>query len=148
MRGRLAVLALLVSFSTATLGANNITGLVRNQSRGGPAAGDEVILVRLDGAMQVEARAKTDAHGSFTLNVQYPEKAYLVRVFHQGVSYDQRTRRPRNPVSTSTVCSENPRVRRLGSDCTFQSEPDDISALEIHVVSQPAATSNTALPNQ
>src|SRR5260370_38528358 len=39
--------------------------------------------------MQEEARATTDAQGVFTLTVQYPDKPYLVRVVHQGVSYDQ-----------------------------------------------------------
>src|SRR5229473_977450 len=39
--------------------------------------------------MQEEARAKTDSQGAFNLNVQYPDKPYLVRVFHRGVSYDQ-----------------------------------------------------------
>jgi hypothetical protein len=88
-RRTLSVLALLACFSTAALGANDITGSVRNQSRGEPAAGDEVILARLDKGMQEEARAKTDSHGAFTLNAQRPDKPYLVRVFHQGVSYDQ-----------------------------------------------------------
>lgn len=74
---------------TATPGANNITGTVQNQTRGQPAAGDEVILLRLDSGME-EARAKTDAHGDFTLAVRYPDKPYLVRVFHQKVNYDQR----------------------------------------------------------
>jgi hypothetical protein len=89
VRKLLPVLALLACCSTAALGANNITGSVRNQSRGEPAAGDKVILVRLDRAMQEEARAKTDAHGAFTLSVQYPGKPYLLRVFHQGITYDQ-----------------------------------------------------------
>jgi hypothetical protein len=89
MRGFLAALALLVCLSTVARGANNITGTVRNQSRGALAAGDDVILVRLDGGMEQEARAKTDSQGAFTLTVQYPDKPYLVRVFHQGVSYDQ-----------------------------------------------------------
>ena len=89
MRGFLAALALLVCLSTAARGANNITGSVRNQSRGEPAAADEVFLLRPDGGMQEEARAKTDSHGAFTLNAQHPDKPYLVRVFHQGVSYDQ-----------------------------------------------------------
>jgi hypothetical protein len=89
MRGLLPALALMVCFSTAAAGANIISGSVRNQSRGEPAAGDDVILVRLDGGMLEEARAKTDAQGTFTLNVQHPDKPYLVRVFHQGVSYDQ-----------------------------------------------------------
>ena len=89
MQGFLAALALLVCLSTAARGATNITGSVRNQSRGEPAAGDDVILTRLDKGMQEEARAKTDSQGAFNLNVQYPDKPYLVRVFHRGVSYDQ-----------------------------------------------------------
>src|SRR5258707_250772 len=40
--------------------------------------------------MQEEARANTDATGAFTLNLQYPDKPYLVRVVQQGVSYEQR----------------------------------------------------------
>jgi hypothetical protein len=89
VRKMLSVLALASSFSTVVLSANHITGSVHNQSRGRPAVGDDVILVRLDREMQEETRAKTDAHGAFTLNVQYPDKPYLVRVAHQGVSYDQ-----------------------------------------------------------
>ncbi len=79
----------LAFIAVGAVGANTITGTVRNQSRGEPAAGDEVILVGLDRGMQEEARAKTGAQGSFALSVQYPDKPYLVRVVHQGVSYDQ-----------------------------------------------------------
>jgi len=81
---------LLACFSTAALGANDITGSVRNQSRGEPAAADEsVFCFGRMGECRKEARAKTDSHGAFTLNAQHPDKPYLVRVFHQGVSYDQ-----------------------------------------------------------
>jgi hypothetical protein len=90
VRRMLSILALIVCLSTTALSANSITGTVRNQSRSQPAAGDEVILVRLDGGMQEEARAKTDAQGAFTLPVRYPDKQYLVRAFHQKVNYDQR----------------------------------------------------------
>ena len=91
MWGVIEALALMVCFSTAALGVNYIiTGSVRNQSRGQPAAGDDVILVRLDrGVRHEEARTKTDAHGTFILNVQHAYKSYLVRVVHQGVSYEQ-----------------------------------------------------------
>src|SRR6266849_8990214 len=88
-RGLLSALALMFCYSTAALGANTISGSVRNQSRGEPASGDDVILVRLDGGMQEKARVKTDAQGVFTFNAQHPDKPYMVRVFHQGVSYDQ-----------------------------------------------------------
>lgn len=84
---------LLASFSVAAIGAGNITGSVRNLSRDQPAAGDEVILLRVDHAMQAEAHTKTGAGGAFTLHVPYRAKSnsYVVRVIHQGVSYDQRT---------------------------------------------------------
>jgi len=88
-RGLLSALALMFCYSTAALGANTISGSVRNQSRGEPASGDDVILVRLDGGMQEKARVKTDAQGVFTFNAQSPDKPYLVRVFHQGVFYDR-----------------------------------------------------------
>jgi hypothetical protein len=89
-RQLLPALALMFCFSATALGANSISGSVRNETRREPAAGDDVILVRLDGAMQEAARAKTDAQGMFILNVQSPDKPYLVRVIHQGVTYDRR----------------------------------------------------------
>jgi hypothetical protein len=85
-----SILALLVSFSTAVLGADGITGAVRNQTNGQPSVGDEVILIGLDGGLREEARAKTDTHGEFTLPAPDPHKPYLLRVVHQGVDYDQR----------------------------------------------------------
>lgn len=84
-----------MSLSAAAATGNTIRGSAQNLSRGQPAAGDQVILVRLnrmpDGEMQPNAAAdsKTDAQGGFTFVVPDPDKTYLVRVVHQGVSYDQ-----------------------------------------------------------
>ena len=86
---QIRALTLVVFFSTVA-GASEITGTVVNHSRDEPAAGDDVILIQLDRSSEPEARGKTDAHGVFTLPVKYPDTPYLVRVFHQGVSYDQR----------------------------------------------------------
>jgi hypothetical protein len=88
-RGVLPALAMMVCFSTAVQGANTITGSVRNLSSGEPAAGDDVILVSLDGKTPEEARAKTNAQGLFMLNARFPDKPHLVRVLHQGVFYDR-----------------------------------------------------------
>ncbi len=82
------ILLLILSASTA-LAADTITGAIHNQTSGRPAAGDEVVLLRLGEGMQEEARTKTDAQGSFTLNVAYPNDQHIVRVLHQGVNYDQ-----------------------------------------------------------
>jgi hypothetical protein len=110
-RRLLPTLALILCFSTAALGANNITGSVRNRSRGVPAAGDDVILVRLDGGMLEEARAKTDAQGAFMLTVQSSDKPYLVRVIHQGVTYDRQVSSA-GPVSIE-VFDTAPQVRGI-----------------------------------
>jgi hypothetical protein len=82
-------LALIAGCSLATLAAETVTGVARNQTLGQFAIGDEVILLRLDQGMQEEARTKTDSQGSFTFKVQFPDKLHLLRVLHQGVNYDQ-----------------------------------------------------------
>src|SRR5215471_14720285 len=75
--------------SSLAFGASTITGSVRNQTAGQPAAGDEVILLRLLDGMQEEARTRTDSQGAFAFNVQLPQSRYLIRVMHQGVNYDR-----------------------------------------------------------
>ena len=89
MRKLLLLLPLVACLSIVALAADRITGSVRNQTRDEPAAGDEVILFRVENDLREEARAKTDAGGMFSFNVQYAGKPYLVRVVHEGVSYDQ-----------------------------------------------------------
>ncbi|MGD0214856.1 MAG: hypothetical protein ABSB87_16635 [Terriglobales bacterium] len=84
--------------------ADTIIGSVHNRTRGQLAAGDEVILLRLDQAdpnhvglnrtdpnagMQEEARTSTNSEGWFALSVRYPGSPHLVRVVHQGVNYDR-----------------------------------------------------------
>jgi hypothetical protein len=93
--GVLVVLSCVVG---AAVASNTVTGLVRNESRGQPAAGDEVFLVRIDQGMQEEARATTDGQGMFSLAVLFPDKPHLVRVIHQGVNYDE-------PVSSPAALS-------------------------------------------
>ena len=73
----------------ATLAADVITGQVRNQTRSQPAANDVVILLRAEHGLREEARTRTDARGSFTLTPGRTEKAYLLRIVHDGVNYDQ-----------------------------------------------------------
>ncbi|HYL65362.1 MAG TPA: hypothetical protein VE077_22315 [Candidatus Methylomirabilis sp.] len=81
--------ALLACFPAATLAADEITGHVHNGTRGGPAAGDEVTLLRLEEHIAEEARTTTDSQGAFELELEFPNKPHLVRVIHQGVNYDQ-----------------------------------------------------------
>ncbi len=84
----ISFIALLLMFSTAGF-ASSITGAVSNKTSNKPAAGDDVVLVKLAASMEEEAHAKTDAKGRFTLefNAGDGSTPHLVRVNHQGVNY-------------------------------------------------------------
>ena len=51
----------------AIASAGTITGTVKNATRGNPSAGDDVVLIKLEGSMQESARTKTDSSGHFKL---------------------------------------------------------------------------------
>jgi hypothetical protein len=90
--------ALLVLFvSTSAFAASTITGKVANGTSGKPAAGDEVILLKLAEGMQEQARTKTDAQGRFQFSVDASDVPHLIRVIHQKVNYH----RPAPPGTTS-----------------------------------------------
>jgi len=91
-KGILTILGVLFCSSVLVAEGNEISGNARNQTSGRPASGDEVILIRLDQGMQEESYTKVDEQGSFKVPVRYPGKQYLVRVVHDGVSYDQQAR--------------------------------------------------------
>jgi hypothetical protein len=86
------ILALSLSASADTL-----TGTVRNGTTGKPAAGDDVVLLKLSQGMEEAARTTTDASGRFSLEVPDPAAQHLVRVNHQKVNYH----RPAPPGATS-----------------------------------------------
>ncbi len=88
-RNIILCVGLIAGCFAAARGTDTINGVVRNQTRGGLAIGDEVVLLGLDQGMQEEARTKADSQGLFTLKVRYPDKLHLVRVVHEGVNYDQ-----------------------------------------------------------
>lgn len=78
-----------IFLSASFCAAQTITGAVHNQTTGKPSVGDEVVLLRLTSGMLEESHTTTDRQGAFTLNVQFADVPHIVRVFHQGVNYDQ-----------------------------------------------------------
>jgi hypothetical protein len=107
----LATLCLFAAVSTAAQGASNITGVVKNKSRGKPPDGDQVILLRLDHEVREETHTKTGSKGEFRLPVQYPDERYLVRVLHAGVAYDTRASAGQN--LSIEVFDTAPQVRAI-----------------------------------
>ena len=67
--------------------AQTLTGVVTNGTTQKPAAGDDVVLIRLAQGMEEVGRAKTDAKGKFSLKLDNSDEPHLVRAIHQGVTY-------------------------------------------------------------
>jgi hypothetical protein len=83
---RVVVAAAFVAAVSSFAFADSITGVVTNKTTNKPAAGDDVVLIRLQQGMQEAARTKTDAKGRFTLDV--PDNGmHLVRVTHDKANY-------------------------------------------------------------
>lgn len=99
VRSAIQATLLVLCLSAAAFAADSITGTVQNRTKGQAAAGDTVVVLRLDQGMQEETRTKTDDQGAFTVKVQAPDKSYLIRIMHQGVNYDQ----PTSPGNTVTI---------------------------------------------
>lgn len=91
--------------------ADAINGTVRNQTSGKAAAGDEVILLRLQNGMEEEAKTRVDAAGAFSLPLSAADVPHVVRVVHQGVNYDQ-TVSGKGPLSIA-VFDSVPHIRGL-----------------------------------
>jgi hypothetical protein len=76
----------LLAASASLLCAESISGTVTNKTVNKPAAGDDVVLIRLAQGMQESTRTKTDAKGHFTLEL--PDSGvHLVRVTHDKANY-------------------------------------------------------------
>lgn len=112
------------SYALSALAADSITGKVMNQTTKQPAAGNEVVLLRLENGMEEEAKTHTDAQGRFVLPLPAPASAqHIVRVIHQQVNYDQ-TVRSKEPLEIA-VYDAVPRIPHLqGSIGMAQVESD------------------------
>jgi hypothetical protein len=94
-------IAALFSALSAFAAAETLTGTVTNGTTNKPAAGDEVVLLKLAGGMEEAARTKTDSKGRFSLNLDDAAGPHLVRVIHQGVTYHRMA-----PPGTTSVEAE------------------------------------------
>jgi hypothetical protein len=67
--------------------AQTLTGAIKNATTGKPAAGDEVVLLKLGQGMEEAGRTKTDPQGHFTFKLDDAQSPHLVRAIHQEVTY-------------------------------------------------------------
>jgi hypothetical protein len=80
-------IALSILLLTSFVAAQTLTGTVQNSTTGKPAAGDEVVLLKLAQGMEEAGRTKTDARGQFSFKLDDAQSPHLVRAIHQDVTY-------------------------------------------------------------
>ena len=74
-------------FCAAIAFAEPVTGVVTNKTTNKPAAGDDIVLLKLAQGMQELARAKTDSKGRFTIEVPQDGGLHLLRATHDKANY-------------------------------------------------------------
>jgi hypothetical protein len=67
--------------------AQTLTGTVTNGTTNKPAAGDDVVLLKLANGMEEGGRTKTDSQGKFSFKLDDGDNPHLIRAIHQGVTY-------------------------------------------------------------
>jgi hypothetical protein len=96
--GLLLLAAASVLLLTSLAAAQTLTGTLRNASTGKPAAGDEVILIKLAQGMEEAGRTRTDSKGQFTFKLDDTQSPHLVRAIHQDVAYHRMARPGATPI--------------------------------------------------
>ncbi len=133
LRRAVVVAVVFAAFSGFAL-ADSITGTVTNKTTNKPAAGDDVVLIRLAQGMQEASRTKTDAKGRFTLEVPDGNSGmHLVRVTHDKANYF----RPAPPGTQSVeveVFTAAPKVEGISSEANVMRLQTDESGKSLHVV--------------
>jgi 5-hydroxyisourate hydrolase-like protein (transthyretin family) len=127
------VAAAVAAFSVCAF-ADSITGVVTNKTTDKPAAGDDVVLIRLAQGMQEASRTKTDAKGRFTLEIPASDNGiHLVRVTHDKANYF----RPAPPGTQSVevdVFNAAAKVKGVSSEADVMRLQTDESGKALHVV--------------
>jgi hypothetical protein len=81
------LVALTIVLLTSFAASQTLIGTVKNSTTGKPAAGDEVVLLKLGQGMEEAGRTKADAQGHFSFKLDDTQSPHLVRAIHQDVTY-------------------------------------------------------------
>ena len=118
---RITTILALALFGSAIAHAGTLRGTVKNATIGKPAAGIEVILLRLQGGMQPVANSKTDAQGQFAFDSSaISGQPMLVRAVYKGINFHEPAPPGKNEIEVSIYePSKDPKTISVGSRIVF-----------------------------
>jgi len=131
----------------AVASAQNLAGTVTNGTTNTPAAGDDVILIKLAQGMEEAARTKTDSKGAFHFDFKDAAGPHLVRVIHQGVTY-HRMAPPATPSVDVQVFDAAKKVDGISSTADLlyvQAKPDELGITRIFAINNASRPPRTQM---
>jgi len=143
-----ALLALCLAAQFAS--AQTLTGTVKNGTNQKPAAGDDVVLLKLSQGMEEGGRTKTDSKGNFSLKLDDASSPHLVRAIHQGVTYH----RMAPPGTTSVELEVFDAAKRVeGISVTadvmrVQAESNQLEIIRLFAVNNSSSPPRTQMSDQ
>jgi hypothetical protein len=120
--------------------SRRITGTVTNGTTHKPAAGDDVILIKLEKGMEEQTRTKTDAHGAFSLNIPDGSPVHLIRVRHDNVNYHEPVPPGANnlQITVYNAVAKVPGLKMLDQSEVYQATDSQLQVIELIRVSNTA----------
>jgi hypothetical protein len=144
------VLVFLVLALCTLASAQTLTGTVKNATTNKPAAGDEVVLIKLAQGMEEEARTKADANGNFSFKLSDAGDPHLIRAIHQGVTYH----RMAPPGTTSVEVVVNDVAKKLADISVtadvmrFQAQGNELQGIRLFAVNNSSNPPRTQMNDQ
>jgi hypothetical protein len=129
--------------------AQTLTGTLKNGTDGKPAAGDEVVLIKLAQGMEEAARTKADASGHFSF--QLPDAGpHLIRAIHQGVTYHRMAPPGANSVEVVVydVSQKAGGVKVTADVMRFQAQGNELQGIRLFAVENGSSPPRTQMGEQ
>ena len=137
-------------WAAALASAQTLTGTVTNGTTNKPAAGDDVVLLKLANGMEEGGRTKTDSQGKFSFKLDDGDNPHLIRAIHQGVTYH----RMAPPGTTSVevqVFEASKKIEGLSVTADvmrFQAQGDQIQGVRLFAVDNNSNPPRTQMNDQ
>jgi len=129
--------------------AQTLAGTLKNGTNGKPAAGDDVVLIKLAQGMEEAARTKADVSGHFSFKL--PDAGpHLIRAIHQGVTYHRMVPSGANSVEVVVydVSKKTDGVSVTADVMRFQAQGSELQGIRLFAVDNTSNPPRTQMGDQ
>ena len=140
----------LVLYLSVIASAQTLSGTVKNATSGKPAAGDDVILLKLGQGMEEGGRTKSDSQGKFSFKLDDSGSPHLVRVVHQGVTYHRMAPPGTDSVSIDIydVAKKVDGLSVTADVMRFQAQQNELQGIRLFAVTNDSKPPRTQMNDQ